>query len=96
MLFELNIHVAVKYAINLTYVGYYYRPLTGIVNYLVKRSTNDFYPKSDKTYWTYYYNTAKYIDIYRVYRLYKNADISMEYAFMSNNQYLDIHIRASL
>ena len=83
----------VKYAINLTYVGYYYPSLNGISNYLIKRPTDVFYPMCKQT---YYYKTTRYPDIYRVYRLYKNADITIESPFMSNNQCLDIQIRASL
>lgn len=90
----------VKYSINLSYINYHYRPITGITLYNVKRSTGAFYPKKDEadysSYYKYYYDTTKYPDIYCVYRLYKNADILLEYAFMSDWQYLDIKIKASL
>lgn len=87
----------VKYAINLTYVGYFL-DLTRSANkfnrtYHVKKSTNIFYTISKQT---YYYNTTRYPDIYCVYRLYKNADITMEYGFMSKKQNLCAAIRASL
>ena len=85
-----------KYAVNLTYVCYYRRLLTGEVSYHAKKSTDTFYHLKNKTYFTYYYNITKYHDIYRVYKLYKNADIAIEYAFMSERQALNLKIRASL